>query len=348
MGKRSIICIFMAVLLAALSGGARSAQSEQENSRPRRATGPGPRLTMEEVKSYEQAIDRTRKLLMTVPYYFDGYYNIARIYALLGQKKDALDYLGRAVEKGMIDTELIEADQSLQLLRDEPEFQNIVKKSVEKVARVPKEEQPFIILIGPDAQAAKSKKALPLLITLHGEAENALAISTVWRPIADSHGFVLAAPQGKYLIADGHYQWGRRADAEALVLQAIERAKQKYQIDQNRIYLMGFSQGGYLSLSIGLSRPDLFAGVIAVAPYYVHSLVASKLEKAKARSLHVYLGNGEKGYPNLLSNNREAKRLLEEAGLKVELKLYRDTGHALPSDAPQELEEALKWVDGGR
>jgi len=303
---------------------------------------------MAEIKSYEQSLERTKKLVMTVPYYFDGYYNVARIYALLGQKKDALDYLERAVDKGLIDTELIEADDSLQLLHDEPEFQTIVKKSVEKVARVPKEEQPSIILTGPDAQASKGKKALPLLITLHGEAENALAISTVWRSITESHGFVLAAPQGKYLVADGHYQWGRRVDAEALVMQAIERAKQKYQIDQNRIYLMGFSQGGYLSLSIGLSRPDLFAGVIAVAPYYVHSLVASKLEKAKARALHVYMGNGERGYPNLLTNNREAKRLLEEAGLKVELKIYKDTGHALPPDASQELEEALKWVDEGR
>src|SRR4051794_21468721 len=117
MGKRSIIFI---VVLLVFSGVVWSSQGDQENSRPRRATAPGPRLTMAEIKSYEQSLERTKKLVMSVPYYFDGYYNVARIYALLGQKKDALDYLERAVDKGLIDTELIEADDSLQLLHDEP------------------------------------------------------------------------------------------------------------------------------------------------------------------------------------------------------------------------------------
>src|SRR6185503_15697177 len=98
MGKRSII--FIVVLLVVFSGVVWSSQGDQENARPRRATAPGPRLTMAEIKSYEQSLERTKKLVMTVPYYFDGYYNIARMYALLGQKRDALDFLGRAVDKG--------------------------------------------------------------------------------------------------------------------------------------------------------------------------------------------------------------------------------------------------------
>jgi phospholipase/carboxylesterase len=345
MRNRSITVFLITLLLLAQSAiGFAQSESGQENTRPRRAAS-GVRLSMQEIKSYEQTIPRLKKLLMTVPYYFDGYCNIARMYALLGQKKEALDWLSRAVDKGLIDSELIAADQSFQQFHDESAFQEIVKKSNQKVGTLLKDDQPFLRLAGP---AVTKEKKFPLLVLLHGEGENAIGISDLMRPVADRNGFVVSAPQGKYLVADGHYQWGRRIDAEELVLQAIKQAKEKYPIDQERVYLIGFSQGGYMSLSIGLSHPDLFAGIIAIAPYYIHSLVSAKLEKAKARDLHVYLGVGENSYPNILSNNREAKELLEQAGIKVDLKLYRDTGHAFPPNVSEEMEQALKWVDNGR
>jgi phospholipase/carboxylesterase len=338
----SILILFATFLNISVSS---QSSDEQDNTRPRRASTGGPRLTMAEIKSYEQSIDRLKKLLISVPYYFDGYCNIARVYALLGRKRDALSWLERAVDNGLIDSELIDTDAAFKSLQDEPAFKKIVAKSTEKGARAPKNSPPLILLTGP--KNAASGKKLPLLITLHGESENALAIAELWRPVTDQNGFVLASPQGGVTIGEGHYQWGRRSDAEALVLEAIDRAREKYTIDPDRIYLMGFSQGGYLSLSIGLTRPDLFAGVIAVSPYYIHSLAAPSLEKARARKLRVYLGSGENEYPNILTNNREAKQLLEEAGLKVEQKLYRDTGHAFPANVRQELEQALKWVIAG-
>src|SRR5262249_17720976 len=151
-------------------------------------------------------------------------------------------------------------------------------------------------------------------------------------------------PQGKYIIADGHYHWGSRADGETLINLALERAQEKYKIDTNRVYLMGFSQGGYVSLTVGLNNPERLAGAKAVAAPYVQSLVAAKLETAKRRNFRVYLGNGVNGYPNIIINNREAKEFLERAGLKVELKLYKGTGHAFPANADLELEQALETV----
>ncbi|MEW6730470.1 MAG: alpha/beta hydrolase-fold protein [Acidobacteriota bacterium] len=345
MRKRSLTwlnLILTLVLLGTPLWAQTSTDTNNGNTRPRRAVVGGVNLSMDDVKSYERAIVYNQRLAVGAPYAFDSYYNVASLYALLGQKRDALEWLRRAVDKGLVDDEMISADTSLISLRDEPVFKQILTSIPEKAAKLPKIDKTIIEIVGPSGPTAKGP--LPMLIALHGETESAFGMIDIMRVIAERHSLVLVAPQGKYFIGDGHYQWGRRNEAEALVMQAIEQAKGKYSIDPNRIYLMGFSQGGYLSLTLGLSHPEIFAGAIAFSGRYLHSLVTATLEKARNRKFRVFIGNGERESPHILNNNNEAKQLLEQAGLTVNLKIFAETGHAYPPNATQEIDEAVQWL----
>lgn len=316
------------------------AQDKGENpSRPRRANISGAPRTMEDVRKFEQAIARNKQIVSFVSYYYDGCYNLAALNALLGNKEEAIKWLEKAVEKGLIDTEIINNDPDIDSLKTEKEFPNILKLTEEtknKSAR----STPFTV---ENNLQAEGKKKLPLLVVLHGETENASSLFQLWSSIAQKNQVVLIAPQALYTIGDGHYQWGTIAEGREIVTKAIAEAEKKYSIDTNKIYVMGFSQGATLALNMALSTPERFAGVIAVAPRYLHKLVA--LEKLKKHLPAVYLANGENEDPHILANNQLAKNLLTDAGLKVELKLFRNTGHAFPANPILELEKAFAWIE---
>ncbi|KAF0248782.1 MAG: phospholipase/carboxylesterase [bacterium] len=315
--------------------------NEENASRPRRTSIIGAPRSMEDVKKFEQAINRNKQLVGFISYYFDGCYNLAALNALLGNKPEALKWLEKATERGLIDPEIINNDPDIEILRTESSFKEIVASIEAKKDKLFKD--PLFIKI--DGPQTDEKKKLPLLIVLHGEAENASNMFDICSATAKAHGVVLAAPQGEYVIGEGHYQWGRRLEAQEAVLKAIEQAKEKYSIDPEKIYLMGFSQGATYSLTIGLTNPERFAGIIAIAPRYLHRLVDKSLEKAKGRQIAVYLANGENDDPHLIANNRLAKELLTKAGLKVGLQFYRDTGHAFPNNLPAEIEKAFLWIE---
>ena len=120
-------------------------------------------------------------------------------------------------------------------------------------------------------------KAFPLIIALHGlggtEDSFFESYDKTLPPLAEQHGYIVAAPIG-YRV-DGFYGWGlgvAAADAatrrirdlsEQDVMQVLQRVRQQYKIDENRVYLMGHSMGGIGTWAIGPKFPDIWA---AIAP----------------------------------------------------------------------------------
>jgi len=54
-----------------------------------------------------------------------AFYNLACSFAILGRREEALDGLGKAVALGFRDSVLLRRDTELDLLRDEPRFQQL-------------------------------------------------------------------------------------------------------------------------------------------------------------------------------------------------------------------------------
>ena len=121
-------------------------------------------------------------------------------------------------------------------------------------------------------------KALPLIIALHGLGGTEDAFFDNYEkklpPLAESHGYIVAAPLG-YRV-DGSYGWGLGAPpadpntkrtqdfSEQDVMQVLARVRQLYRIDDTRIYLMGHSMGAIGTWKIAPKYPDIWA---AIAPF---------------------------------------------------------------------------------
>lgn len=77
-------------------------------------------------KDYKAAIENFEKAAEIVPDHPTLYYNLACVYALAGRKADALSYLAKVAEMGLIVP--AEKDGDLDSIKDAPEFQLILKR----------------------------------------------------------------------------------------------------------------------------------------------------------------------------------------------------------------------------
>jgi predicted esterase len=101
--------------------------------------------------------------------------------------------------------------------------------------------------------------ASPLIVYLHGFT--GLPDEPFYNPVglvqaADAHGYLLASALGR-----GDYFYRGPGDVD--VQEVIADVEAHYNVDRNRIYLMGHSMGGYGTDNVGMHHPDLFA---ALAP----------------------------------------------------------------------------------
>jgi poly(3-hydroxybutyrate) depolymerase len=122
-------------------------------------------------------------------------------------------------------------------------------------------------------------KAFPLILALHGLGGTEDAFFDNYDrklpPLAESHGYIVAAPLG-YRV-DGSYGWGlgtppadpnarRMQDfSEQDVMQVLQRVRKQYKIDDNRIFLMGHSMGGIGTWKVAPKYPDIWAAIAPIS-----------------------------------------------------------------------------------
>jgi len=130
-------------------------------------------------------------------------------------------------------------------------------------------------LIRPPAVAAP---APPLLLLLHGVGSHEGDLMGL-APALDPRFYVVSA-RAPITLAPGAYAWfhvefaptgpvinPQEAEASRItLLRFIDEVIQHYGVDAKQIYLLGFSQGAILSLSLALTEPQkLLAGVVAMS-----------------------------------------------------------------------------------
>jgi thioredoxin-like negative regulator of GroEL len=83
-----------------------------------------------EVGRPEEAIVELQNVLAHNPDDAHTLYNAACAYAILGRKKEAIETLKKAIEKGYWHPDMIARDADFKVLHDEPEFQAIIKRTL--------------------------------------------------------------------------------------------------------------------------------------------------------------------------------------------------------------------------
>jgi pimeloyl-ACP methyl ester carboxylesterase len=105
----------------------------------------------------------------------------------------------------------------------------------------------------------RPSRSYPVLIVLHGAGERPYDALDRWAPEAARQGFIVAAPNW-----GGTAGYNYTTDEHAVVTELVRDLRRHYAVDSDRIFLTGYGDGGTMAFDVGLSHPDLFAGIIPV------------------------------------------------------------------------------------
>jgi predicted esterase len=102
----------------------------------------------------------------------------------------------------------------------------------------------------------------PVLIALHDSGERPEVMFRRWSTLASQNGYFLVAPQWEQGVRS---QYGYTAQEHAAVVDVVRDLRRRFAIDSDRVFLTGLGEGGNMAYDVGLSHPDLFAGVLPIA-----------------------------------------------------------------------------------
>ena len=118
---------------------------------------------------------------------------------------------------------------------------------------------------------------VPLVIALHGGGGNARSMEekTGFSNLSDEKGFVIVYPEGtgrfkhRFLTWNAGYCCGyaleNNIDDVGFIKELIKTLEEKFNIDSNRIYVTGHSNGAMLTYRVGAELSDIVAAIAPVA-----------------------------------------------------------------------------------
>ncbi|QOJ17891.1 MAG: alpha/beta fold hydrolase [Phycisphaeraceae bacterium] len=183
--------------------------------------------------------------------------------------------------------------------------------------------------------ASAESKPMPLLIALHGAGGNEHMFFEAYgggviRNLADRHGFIVVSPLT--------YPFTMRG---ALAGDLIDAMRGLYEIDDDRVYVVGHSMGAMATAGIARRIGDRLAGVCLIAGGGMAGPRGGANDGAPSSPpALIYAAEID-----FLMNAAGAQRAAEQAraaGADIEFRLARDQGHVLVVGAV--LPEAVAWL----
>ena len=183
----------------------------------------------------------------------------------------------------------------------------------------------------------------PTLLLLHGTGGNENDLLPVGGMLDERAA--LLSPRGK-VLEHGMPRFFRRLaegvfDHEDLMRRThelagfVERSVDEYDIDQRRLFAVGFSNGANIAASLLLAYPRLLAGAVLL-----RAMVPFEPDSAPDLSgIPVYLAAGRSDQMVPPENTERLAQVLREAGADVTLD-WQPGGHGI---GPAEIQAARNW-----
>ncbi|GAB4155800.1 MAG: peptidase [Planctomycetaceae bacterium] len=150
----------------------------------------------------------------------------------------------------------------------------------------------------------------PMIVALHPSERTSLHELIWWggndpqNGMSHRHGYIVIAPE---YLSEKKTGYSYNAFAHEAVIESIRDARKRFMVDSDRVFLSGHGSGGDAAFDIGMSHPDVFAGVIPI------NGISDKFCKwyyPNARHLPFYVVSGELARGALEQNGRELNRMM--------------------------------------
>lgn len=192
----------------------------------------------------------------------------------------------------------------------------------------------------------------PGVILLHGFGSNDADLFG-FESYLDERFFV-ASPRAPYSSDYGGYAWfelgysstgvtANLPQAEAsrnLLIRFIAELIEKHDLNREKIYLCGFSQGAIMSFSVMLTEPEKIAGVVAMSGRMINDFLPAIAAPERLQDFPVLVTHGTLDNVLPIENGRASRDFLEKLPVKLDYQEY-EIAHQV-SEAS--LWKVLNWL----
>jgi predicted esterase len=180
----------------------------------------------------------------------------------------------------------------------------------------------------------RAKGPRPILMYLHGRGGNPAEDCRKWAKVGTQFGWVVC-PSGPGMAESGGHSWSNGAGgAQKTIDGAIEalRAKYKGRVQRRGNVLIGFSEGAFVAMQVGLKDQRTWTKwlILGASDNYWGSDVTEALDAEKRKVRRVYLLTGEND--GVAENTVRVGDTLKKNNVRVKVRLVPGMGHEVPSD----------------
>lgn len=297
-----------------------------------------------DTKDYAQALALIEKEQAAFP---ENVYEIAYwrlcLNAVLGNATEALHIFHEIVDQGgWFSPTMLEQDPDLVDLRSLPGFQKMVAICRQRLADSKDLVQPELLVARPVEHAT----ALPLLIALHGNEENARNTIGEWNGIT-GQGWLLGVPTSSQIVGPNEFVWDERETGISEVREHLATLNSEHRINPECVVLGGYSMGGGLAVWMALQQSIKTRGFVVLAPYLTPAeleALRTLLESQKPTDLRGSILVGEEDV-TCLEVSRMVVDIMRTHHLPCELEIHPGTDHSYPPNFGEYISKGLAFVE---
>lgn len=178
---------------------------------------------------------------------------------------------------------------------------------------------------------------LPLIVSLHGVGERGDNIEKVKKygihkilRENDDFPFVVVSPQ-----CPEDEIWEMQFN---LLKDLLEEIKNNYNIDDERMYLTGFSMGGYGTWNFAILNPQIFAAIVPISGGAISPHKALNL-----KNIPIWVAHGDKDTAVDIEESRRIVDYIKPHNPNVVFKVYEGAGHEVCTTAYEDP-EMFEWL----
>ncbi len=202
----------------------------------------------------------------------------------------------------------------------------------------------------PEISSDENKKS-PLLVVLHGLGADENDLFGL-APFMDKR-FCIVSPRAPFALAYGGYAWFELViqpnnigfnvkefeQSREMILKFVDELVAEHDLDAKRVYLCGFSQGAIMSLSVLLTEPKKFAGVVAMSGRAMPEMLPEQNNFDALKDFPILVTHGIYDPVLPIENGRATKEILSRLPVDLEYKEY-----AMAHEISQEsLQDVASW-----
>ena len=192
----------------------------------------------------------------------------------------------------------------------------------------------------------------PLIILLHGVGSNENDLFSFANQLPGN--FLIVSARAPFTIGQESYAWyevdfstgkplinkTKAEQSRISIIAFIDALKEKYQFDEKQVYLCGFSQGGIMAYSVGLTRPDKIKGIAVMSGRLLDEVKPSIKKTEQLKQLNVFISHGTNDTVLGIHYATGSLAYLKELGITSTFNTYPE-GHTISKEMFADL---VNWL----